>query len=154
MKKLHLAVALAVATLSTIPAFAASATADVPVVINLTPVCQITTPGNLTFTYVSFQTGISTGVGGAFTIRCTTSLPYKVGFDATAAPLTKTVAASAANLQLGYGLGLSGTTTGSGTGLTAIALSVTGTMAAGQSGTCATGAGCTATENNAVYVVY
>lgn len=154
MKKLVIALLAGLAALVTLPSAAANATDNVTVTINLTPICQITTPGALTFNYTSFA-GAAAATGGAFTIKCTTSLPYKVGFDSTAAPATtKTVAAAASNLQLAYDLGLSGTTTGTGTGNTAISLSVTGSMAAGQSGTCAVGAGCTANETHAVYVVY
>ena len=155
MKKLALAVVLGLTALVSTPTFAANQTDNVSVSINLTPICQITTPGALTFNYTSFQTGAQAATGGAFTIKCTTSLPYKVGFDSTATPATtKTVTAAASNLQLGYSLGLSGSTTGTGTGATAISLSVTGSMSSGQSGDCATGAGCTASENQAVYVVY
>ena len=159
MNKLALAVALGLTALISAPAFAAgSATDNVSVSINLTPICQITTPGALTFNYTSFQSGAATASGGAFTVKCTTSLPYKVGFTATPLPgtpdLTKPVAAAGANMNLAYDLALSGTTSGTGTGNTAISLSVTGTMAGGQSGTCATGAGCTASESHAVYIVY
>jgi hypothetical protein len=155
MNKLILATMLGAAALVSAPSFAANATDNVSVAINLTPICQITTPGALTFNYQSFQSGAATATGGAFTIKCTTSLPYKVGFDSTATPATpQTVTAAASNLQLGYSLGLSGSTTGTGTGATAISLSVTGSMASGQSGDCATGAGCTASENQAVFVVY
>ncbi|MGE4239680.1 spore coat protein U domain-containing protein [Ramlibacter sp.] len=155
MKHVALAVALGFSALLTAPAFAANETKDVTVTINLTPKCEISTPGALTFAYDSFQTGASTATGGAFTVKCTNSLPFKVGFDSTATPsTTKTVAAGASNLQLGYSLGLSGTPTGTGNGTTAVNLSVTGTMGAGQSGTCATGTGCTSNETHALYVVY
>jgi hypothetical protein len=159
MKKLIVAAALGLSAIS-MSSFAANATDSVPITINLAPICQITTPGTLTFEYESFQTGQTTATGGAFTIKCTTSLSYKVGFDATAAPaVVKPVGAGVGNLQLAYDLGLSGTTSGNGTGNTPISLFVTGTMALGQSGTCATAsmvAGkCTSTsETHAIYVVY
>jgi spore coat protein U-like protein len=154
MKKLIVAAAALGLSAITMSSLAASATDNVTVTINLTPVCLITTPGGLTFNYTSFG-GAATGAGGAFTVQCTNTLPYKVGFDATATPATtKAVAASASSLDLAYSLGLSGTTTGTGDG-TAKALSVTGTMAASQSGTCAVGAGCSSsTEVHAIYVVY
>ena len=154
MKKLALAFVLGLAAIVSAPAIAANATSNVPISITLTPVCTMTTPGTLSFAYTSFQGTASTATGGAFTISCTTSLPYKVGYDATATPaVTKTVAAAASNLQLGYSLALSGSATGVGTGLTAINLSVTGSMASGQSGTCATSS-CTGSDPQAVYVVY
>ena len=155
MNKLIVAAALGFAALTTsMSSLAASATDNVTVTINLTPVCLITTPGGLTFDYTSFGSA-ATATGGAFTVKCTNSLPYKVGFDATAAPATtKAVSASASSLDLAYSLGLSGTTTGTGDG-TAKNLSVTGTMGANQSGTCAVGAGCSSsTEVHAIYVVY
>ena len=155
MKKLILAIAALVTAFSMSSAFAANDNKDLTVTINLAPKCEMTTPNALVFNYTSFAAALVNATGGDFTIRCTTDLPYKVGFDATATPATtKNVAAAAGNLQLAYDLGLSGTTTGNGTGLTAIDLSVTGTMAANQSGTCANPAGCTANQTHTIYVVY
>src|SRR5437588_8526657 len=130
MKKLILAAVLGTFALLGAPSYASNATDNVSVGINLTPICPTRRSSALTFNYTSFQAGASTASGGAFTIKCTTSLPYKVGFDSTDTPVTtKSVSANASNLQLGYSLGLSGTTTGTGTCTTAISLSVTGSMA-------------------------
>ena len=60
MKQVALAIALGFTALLTAPAFAANETKDVTVTINLTPKCQISTPGALTFAYDSFQAGAST----------------------------------------------------------------------------------------------
>lgn len=154
MKKLALAALLGLSAIVTAPAMAANATDNVSVSITLTPKCEITTPTALNFAYTSFQTGAAAATGGAFTIKCTTSLPYKLGFDSTATPATtKSVAAAATNMQLAYTLGLSAST-GTGTGTTAINVNVTGSMPGNQSGTCATTAGCTMSESQAIYVVY
>lgn len=159
MKKLILAASLAFATMLSLSAFAAgNDTKNVSVNVSLTPVCTMTTPSAISVPYTSFQgtTAVSGASEGAFTVKCTTSLPYKVGFDSNPTPaVTKNVAANSNNLQLGYDLDLTGTAAGNGTGTTAINLNVRATIAANQSGTCASGAGCTGTaETHAVYVVY
>jgi spore coat protein U-like protein len=158
VKNLIISALSAIAAVVSLGAQAANVNDNVSVNVSLTPVCTMTTPSAISVAYTSFQTGTAvSGAGqGTFTVKCTTNLPYKVGFDAGATPaVTKTVAAAANNLQLGYDLDLVGTADGTGTGTTGISLRVRATIGANQSGTCAVGAGCTGTaENHAVYVVY
>jgi hypothetical protein len=106
------------------------------------------------FTYTSFQGTASTATGGTFNMKCTNTMPYKIGFtNATTPATTDAVTDDAVNLA--YTLTLSGTT-GTGSGVDQ-AYTVTGTMAAAQAGTCLT-ATCTNTaatnKTRTIYVVY
>lgn len=163
MNKLTLAAALGLSAALSMPTMAQSINANVAVQVVLTPVCVMTTPSAVTVNYTSFQgtNAVSANTQGTFDVKCTTSLPYKVGFTNTALPgtpaITKSVSASADNLQLPYTLDLIGTTSGTGTGTTVIPLRVQATINSGLSGTCAGpgGSNCTGTaETHAVYVVY
>lgn len=102
--------------------------------------CSLTTPANLVFSYVAMG-GAVAATGGGFNVTCTGSLPYTVAVSPTSGTL----------VGLNYTLGL--TSAGStGTG-TAQANAVTGSMVAGQAGTCAT-ASCTASATHTVTVSY
>jgi len=102
-----------------------------PVLISTIPQCQISTPpGNIVFTYTSFQAAAATA-STTFATRCTSALPYTMSLDADT-PL----------LGLTYTLSLP-VTAGSGTGL-AQTYTINGSITAGQSGTCGT-ATCTGT---------
>jgi hypothetical protein len=87
-------------------------------------------------------------------MKCTNTMPYKIGFTNTATPAT-TDAVTDDAVNLAYTLGLSATT-GTGSGVDQ-AYTVTGTMAAAQAGTCLT-ATCTNTaatnKTRTIYVVY
>jgi spore coat protein U-like protein len=153
MKKLILVAALGLATLGMNTANAASANGNFDVTINLTSVCVLGTVAPVAFTYTSFGAA-ATGTGGGFNVKCTNSLPFSVGFTNAVTPAaTETVTDAAVNLQ--YQLGLSAAT-GTGTGAD-VAFSVTGSMAANQAGTCATGT-CnnsgSANKQRTLYVVY
>ena len=153
MNKLLLVTALGLASLGLSSAHAASANGNFDVTINLTSVCVLGTIAPVAFTYTSFGSA-ATGSGGGFNVKCTNTLPFKVGFTNAATPaVTETVTDAAVNLQ--YTLGLSAAT-GVGTGAD-VAFSVTGTMPANQAGTCATGT-CTnassANKQRTLYVVY
>ena len=102
----------------------------------LTPAtCTTTTPGTVFFAYTSFQAGIQAATGGAFSVTCTNTLPYT--FTITQNNLSL--------LGLNYSLGTSAAG-GTGNGA-AQSYSVTGSMAASQSGTCASAGGnCNATN--------
>lgn len=120
------------------------------VTINLTSACVLGTVGGVSFTYTSFG-GAATGTGGAFNVKCTNSLPYKIGFTNAVTPATtETVTDDAVNLQ--YTLGLSAAT-GTGNGADQ-PYSVTGTMAANQAGTCATGTCSNSTATNKTRTLY
>lgn len=146
MKKLLLVAAMGLGVLGGANANAATATGNFNVVVNLTPVCQVATaPGSVTFNYTSFgavQTP-STTIG----VQCTNLLPYALSLDGTGSGGTTTA------LGLNYTLTLSGTT-----GLVADgtnqSYTIQGNMAAGQTGTCATPAGCTSTVGRVVTITY
>ncbi|MEO8387728.1 MAG: hypothetical protein ABI893_16205 [Polaromonas sp.] len=142
MKKLILVIALGLAAIATLPAYAATAAGTFNVVINLTSKCEINSTNaatgavinNVVFNYTSFQTTAATSTGGGFNVRCTNSLPYTLALSNSG------VTDDAVNLA--YTLALSAAAgTGNGTDQ---AFTVNGTMAAGQAGTCAT-ATCTNT---------
>ena len=144
MKLISTLVAASLAALVTLPVQAATATAGFNVSATLTSKCEVTAgPTNLAFTYTSFQLAAATATGGAFSVRCTNTLPYTMAVD--------TVSANTV-IGLVYSLALS-SAAGTGTGA-AIAYTVNGTMAAGQSGTCATAAACTGTNAHTLTVTY
>lgn len=144
MKFISTLVAASLLAAVTLPVQAATATAGFNVTASLTSKCEVTAaPTDVAFTYTSFQTTAATATGGAFSVRCTTSLPYT--FSVTAA--------SGTVIGLAYTLGLSAAG-GTGNGLTAASFSVTGSMASGQSGTCATTAACTGTAAHTLTVTY
>jgi hypothetical protein len=142
MKKLIFAVAL-VAALIGAPARAATTTTTFPVNITLTSACAVTTaPTSVSFTYTSMQTTAAPATGTSVGITCTNSLPYSVSL-ATAPGNGYNVTDAATNLA--YTLTLNGTaadlTGQTGTGA-AQTVSIGGSMAANQAGTCNT-ASCT-----------
>jgi Spore Coat Protein U domain len=131
MKKLvvHLvAVASAVSALLTpVVADAATVSSGFNVTVQLTAACEITSaPTDVAFTYTSFQAAAATATPGAFSVRCTNSLPYSLALDASAGTV----------IGLAYTLGLSlSSNVGNGA---AQAYTISGGMVANQSGTCAT----------------
>jgi hypothetical protein len=89
--------------------------------------CQISVPpGNVSFTYTSFQAGPATA-NTSYGVRCTTALPYTMALDATSGTL----------LGLTYNLSLAPASSGNGTGATQT-YSINGSIAGGQAGTCGT----------------
>jgi len=96
------------------------------VTVLTTTTCQLSVPpGNVNFTYASFQ-GSAATASTNFGVRCTTALPYTMALDVTSGTL----------LNLNYTLSLS-SPSGTGNGATQT-YTINGSMAAGQSGTCAT----------------
>lgn len=149
--KLILVAAFGITSLVTAPVQAANDSATVNVTVALTSKCVIGAVGALAFTYTSFGAA-ATATGGAFNMKCTNTMPYKIGFDTAATPVA-TLAVTDTATNLAYTLGLSAVT-GTGSGIDQ-AYSVTGTMASGQAGTCLT-ASCTngAGVASTLYVVY
>lgn len=140
MKKLSAALAIALATTG-LSAHAATASQNFNVTVALTSACTVTAPSNVAFTYTSFQAAAANSTGGAFSVRCTNTLPYTLSLDATAGTvigLNSTLALSAPG--------------GTGNG-NAQAYTVNGTMAAGQGGTCATPT-CNGTSARTLTVTY
>src|SRR5437762_11781870 len=99
-----------------------------------TNTCQIApAPGNLDFTYMSFQVSAATA-STSYGVRCTTALPYTMALDAASGTL----------LGLNYTLAIAPASVGVGTGATQT-YTINGTIAAGKSGTCAS-AVCTGSQ--------
>ena len=123
---------------------AANTSGQFNVNMTLTSTCSLSAVTAIDFAYTSLQGAVANGTNGNFTVTCTNSLPYTFGLQTgtgAATPpgaATITVTDNAVNLQ--YVLGTSAVG-GTGNGA-AQPFNVTGTMAAGQSGTCAA-ASCT-----------
>lgn len=131
MKKLSLLAAALLAGLVSVSAQAVTATGTFNVDITLTSACKIATVPTVAFTYVSFQ---ATAVPAAdiFDIQCTNLLPItSITLDSTA------VTDAATNLAYTLTVGtLLNPVPTAGTGA-AQSIGITGSMAAGQAGTCA-----------------
>lgn len=133
MKKLTLIAALSLAVLASATAHAATATGNFDVNITLTSACVYAKTSDVDFAYTSFQVAAQAQTtSGGFTVKCTNTLPYTLALDAAG---SYTDAAT----NLAYTLSLSSTgATGNGA---AQAYSVTGSIAGGQGGDCATAGG-------------
>jgi spore coat protein U-like protein len=138
-------IASAISLAAAVPAQAASTPpANFNVTATLTSKCEITVaPTDVAFTYTSFQAGAATATGGAFTVRCTTNLPYTFSLSATSGTV----------IGLAYTLSLSAAG-GTGAGLTTSSYTINGSMVPGQSGICATTAVCTGTDAQTLTVTY
>lgn len=129
MKKAIALLAVLFAGMVSMSAQAATATGTFNVNINLTSACTVDTlPTAATFNYTSLQATAAT-FATTFNVQCTNTLPIvSVALDS--------LAVTDAATNLAYTLALAGvpaTATGA-----AQAVTVNGTMAAGQAGTCAT----------------
>ncbi len=154
--KLILVAAFGISSLVTAPVQAANDSATVNVTINLTSKCVFGAIAPVAFSYTSFQATAATSTGGTFNVKCTNTLPYKIGFSAAATPAS-TDAVTDAAVNLAYTLSMSAAT-GTGSGVDQ-AYTVSGSMASAQAGTCVTAGGaCTnsgsANNTRTVYVVY
>jgi spore coat protein U-like protein len=116
------------------------ATGTFPVSIMVGASCTISSaPGTMTFNYTSF--GSAANANTAFGATCTNLLPYSMSLDTTTGTL----------LGLNYSLALSaGSATGNGLQQS---YSITGTMVAGQAGTCAAGT-CSASASHTLTISY
>ncbi|MDO8778785.1 MAG: hypothetical protein Q7K57_60715 [Burkholderiaceae bacterium] len=153
MKKLFLLGVLTCASLLAVPSQAGSDSASVTVTINLTSKCVFGTVAPVVFNYTSFGAA-ATATGGTFNMKCTNTMPYKLGFTNAPTPAASDSVTDDA-VDLAYTLNLSATT-GAGSGVDQ-AYTVTGSMAPGQAGTCLTGSCTNAGAINKVrtlYVVY
>ena len=138
MRKLIIGTALAMAVIQ--PAAAQSTSGQFDVNITLTAGCSLSAITAVDFAYTSFQGGVANATNGGFNVTCTTSLPYTFGLQAGAGAATPPGAATIGPINddavnLAYSLALSAAG-GVGNGA-AQGYSITGTMAAGQAGTCA-----------------
>ena len=137
MKKLALVAALGLAAIG-LSAQAATATGTFDVTINLTSACEITSSPTAGFTYTSFQ-GTAATISSSFNMRCTNTLPITSirlddGAGGVASAATQAYTDQATNLA--YSLTV-GAAPAAGTGASQT-VNLTGSMASGQSGTCAT----------------
>lgn len=115
-------------------------TATFGVTVITTNTCQISVPpGNVSFTYTSFQAAAA-AASTSYGVRCTTALPYTMALDATSGTL----------FGLTYTLSLSPAASGTGTGATQT-YTINGSIAGGQAGTCAT-AVCTGSQTRTLTV--
>jgi spore coat protein U-like protein len=116
-------------------------TATLTPVASIVAECRVSsTPAPLVLNYSSFSASAVTA-STSFGVSCTNSTPYAMALDATSGTL----------LGLQYSLALSASS-GTGNALPQT-YSVTGTMAANQSGTCATGS-CNGTEARTITITY
>ena len=124
--------------LLTVPveATAATTTGTFDVNISLTAACELTTTPGATFNYAAFQTTAAT-FSSSFDIRCTNGLPIaSIALDQTSVTDQAT--------GLAYTLALANVpSTGTGTTQT---VAISGSMAPGQAGTCASST-CTNTSS-------
>jgi spore coat protein U-like protein len=141
MKNILIAALLGLGLAAHGSASADSATQNFTVSINLTPACALGTVGGIAFNYTGTQNTPATGSGGAFSLLCTTNLPYSFSLDADAGSIvngTSRTYTDAATL-LSYTL----TTPAAGTGTGASqGLSLNATMTANQAGSCPSGTAC------------
>lgn len=94
--------------------------------ITLSPLCSVSTPAPLAFTYISFQPAAAVATT-PFTVTCPNGMPYTVGVSAGATD-------NAVNLAYSLVTSAAG---GTGSGV-AQNYAVNGTIAAGQGGSCTT----------------
>lgn len=100
-----------------------------------------TYPGTMAFSYTSFSPSAVTA-SQPFALRCSQGTPWTVSVDPPASSLLGLDYSIAASPASGTGLGNTGQT-----------VTLTGTIPAGQAGTCATGT-CTATQTHTVTISY
>ena len=112
------------------------------VTVNLTSSCQLTAaPTDVAFTYTSFQAAPAVAAPSSFSVKCTNLRPYTMALDSTSGTV----------IGLNYTIALSA---GGGTGNGADQIySITGSMAAGQSGNCAA-ASCAGTDVRTLTITY
>ncbi len=120
--------------------FNSTTTGAFPVSIATPAQCSLTSaPGNVVFNYVAF--GGAANASTTYGVTCTSFLAYTMALDATSGTI----------LGLNYTLGLSaGGATGSGAQQS---YTISGNIAAGQSGTCASGS-CSASQGRTLTLTY
>jgi spore coat protein U-like protein len=128
-------------TLNSSPGGAQKTSSSLSPSATLAAACILSTPpASLTLNYTSFSASAITS-NTAFAVKCTNTVPYTLAVSPTTGTL----------MALSYSLSLS-TSTATGTGV-AQTYTVNGTVAAGQSGTCAA-ASCNASAPHTVTITY
>src|SRR3954464_4200230 len=154
MKKL-MASLLVAGAFGVAPGEAANTSGQFNVNLTLNSTCSLSAVTAVAFTYTSLQGAVQNSTAGGYTVTCTNSLPYTFGLQTgtgAATPpgaATITVTDNAVNLQ--YVLGTSAVG-GTGNGA-AQAYNVSGTIAAGQSGTCAAASCSNASATNRTHTL-
>lgn len=121
---------------------ALSPVAPVVMTVGVSNHCVFNTyPGNLTFNYSAFSTTTQTS-STSFLLRCSTGLPWSISVSPSIATL----------LGLRYQIAPL-PASGSGNGNTGQAITLTGTMQAGQAGTCALPI-CSGSQSHTVFITY
>lgn len=119
--------------------YAASTSGTVAVDITLTSACTVSAITNVAFAYTSFQGVIQNSTGGGFTVTCTNTLPYTFGLQAgvlaPVPPGAASINVTDSVVNLAYTLNAPAGAVGN---AAAQNHTVAGTMAASQSGDCAT----------------
>lgn len=111
-----------------------------PVTIVTPATCSINTgPGTVSFSYTSFLTTAATA-STTFGVTCSNSLPYTMAVSPASGTL----------VGINYSLSLPASSTGTGAQQTQ---TISGTAAAGQAGTCATGT-CSGTQATTLTITY
>ena len=111
-----------------------------PVTIVTPPTCTISSsPGNVAFSYTSFRT-TAASASTTFGVTCSNSLPYTMAVS----PASSTL------VGISYSLSVPASSTGTGLQQTQ---TISGTAAAGQAGTCATGT-CSGTQATTLTITY
>lgn len=142
MKLILSLLAATFAAIAALPVNAGTATAPFNVTASLTSKCEITTAvADVAFTYTSFQTTAQPATGGGFSIRCTSGLTPT--FSVNGSPGTV--------IGLNYTLTVPAGIPGTGAAQT---FTIGGSMAANQSGICATTAACNGTAAHTLTVTY
>jgi len=121
---------------------ALSPSAPVVMTVGVSNQCVFNTyPGSLVFNYTAFSATAQTA-STSFLLRCSTGLPWSISVSPSVATL----------LGLRYQIAPS-PSAGSGNGNTGQAVTLTGTMQAGQAGTCAA-AVCAGSQSHTVFISY
>ena len=148
MKKLLIAAAIGAAGLAGTGAQAATTSGSFDVNITLTSACTLGTITAIDFAYISGQVAAQPATGGGFNITCTNTLPYSFAIEQPLATPAVFPALDNSGINLTYSL--TPPANGSGNGA-AQPLTITGSMAGGQAGTCAAASCTNATATNKTY---
>ena len=153
MRKLILAAALSGLAMNG-PTQAGSANTTFDVNISLTAACALGSITALDFTYTAFQGGIANSTGGGFNVSCSGTLPYTFGLTASPGPASPPGSASItvtdSFLNIDYVINAPAGGTGNGA---AQPKTVSGTIAAGPAGACATTCNNSTATNKTHYLI-
>ena len=147
MKKLLMAAAISAAGLAGTGAQAATTNGSFDVNINLTSACTLGAITAVDFAYTSGQVAAQASTGGGFNITCTNTLPYSFAIEQ---PLATPAVFPATDTAVSLQYTLTAPAAGAGNGA-AQALTITGNMPGGQSGTCAAASCNNAAATNRTY---